>query len=466
MAAPPCALLLIEPDPVQLHGFREVLERTGHRLLSVSTLAQADKELARDRFDLVLLNLDGEAKDSIAWLKQASRSRAVILVYTARGSVGAAVEAMKAGAHDFLNLPVAPEKLLVTVRNALDYHQLQHTVAVYRQLDRPGFQGFVGSSPTMQAVYKTLEQAAASKASVFITGESGTGKEVAAHAIHNLSPRASGPFVALNCAAIPKDLMESEVFGHVKGAFTGATADREGAARQADGGTLFLDEIGEMDANLQSKLLRFLQTGTFQRVGSSKTEQVDVRIVCATNRDPQAEVEAGRFREDLYYRLHVLPVALPPLRERGGDIIEIAQHLLHSMAQEEKKPFHGFTAEARRILENYDWPGNVRQLQNVLRNIVVMHTAEQVTPEMIPPPVGGRWARPHGFANRAPMSPLANSALTGLEAIRPLAVVEREAIEHAITLCDGNVPKAAALLGVSPSTIYRKQQGWRQDPGG
>jgi two-component system, repressor protein LuxO len=452
-------LLLIESDPVQQHGFREVLERMGYKIARAPSLELAARELERDRFDLILLNLDIDPKESANWLQQKSGGRLNVVVYTSRGSVATAVEAMRSGAHDFLILPVAPEKLQVTVKNALAYKQLQHTVAAYRHQDRPGFQGFIGSSPQMQAVYKIIEQAAASKASVFITGESGTGKEVAAQAIHALSPRASGPFVALNCAAIPKDLMESEVFGHVKGAFTGATADREGAARQADGGTLFLDEIGEMDAGLQSKLLRFLQTGTFQRVGGSKPESVDVRIVCATNRDPLMEVEAGRFREDLYYRLHVLPIALPPLRERGHDITEIALHLLQQTAAEEHKPFTGFTPEAARILQNYDWPGNVRQLQNVIRNIVVMHAAAEVTPEMIPPPVGGRWARPHGFAGRVSLAVPVPSEVVR---IRPLAEVERDAIEQAIALCEGNVPKAAALLDVSPSTIYRKQQGWRQ----
>jgi len=316
------------------------------------------------------------------------------------------------------------------------------------------FEGYIGSSTAMQVVYRMIEQAAASKATVFVTGESGTGKELCAHAIHKRSLRAAKPFVALNCAAIPKELIESEVFGHVKGAFTGATADREGAAMHANGGTLFLDEICEMDLGLQGKLLRFLQTGEFNRVGSSKTEKVDVRIVAATNRDPLAEVEAGRFREDLYYRLHVIPLMLPALRERGEDVIEIAMSLLTTYAVEEKRSFVGFTPEAARMLLSYDWPGNVRQLQNIIRNIVVMHDGELVTPDMVPAPVGGRWARPNGFKRP-------EAVHTGITlGIKPLAQVERETIENAIELCEGNVPKAAVLLGVSPSTIYRKRLVW------
>lgn len=319
------------------------------------------------------------------------------------------------------------------------------------------FYGFIGSSTAMQVVYRMIEQASTSKATVFITGESGTGKEVCAQAIHRASQRADKPFVALNCAAIPKDLIESEVFGHVKGAFTGATSDRDGAARQANGGTLFLDEIGEMDLRLQGKLLRFLQTGEFQRVGSSRSEKVDVRIVAATNRDPLFEVDAGRFREDLYYRLHVIPITMPALRERGEDIIEIALSFLLAFSAEEGRHFTGFSPEAGRMLLNYDWPGNVRQLQNVIRNIVVLNEGERVLPEMVPPPVGGRWARPNGF--RKPNQPAPGS----VSGIRPLAEVEREAIETAIALCEGNIPRAAVLLGVSPSTIYRKRMAWEGD---
>jgi two-component system repressor protein LuxO len=458
----PAVLLLVEPDPVQAESLLSALRKAGHAVVHAATGQLALKAAATDRFSVVLLDSDLADKpgmEVLASLRQ-GQSAPEVIVLTARGSVGSAVEAMKAGAYDFLMKPVPPEKVLVSVRNALERHQLSGTVACYRKSNRTGFQTFIGSSPAMQAVYRMVESAAASKATVFVTGESGTGKEVCAQSIHHLSPRAGEPFVALNCAAIPKDLIESEVFGHVKGAFTGATADRDGAARQADGGTLFLDEICEMDLNLQGKLLRFLQTGTFQRVGGSKTEQVDVRILCATNRDPLAEVEAGRFREDLYYRLHVIPLGLPPLRDRERDVLEIATHLLTVFAKEEGKSFRSFSPEVGQMLLNYDWPGNVRQLQNIIRNIVVLNDGEQVVPEMVPPPVGGRWARPHGFRRETPVASVSPAPSAQLSSIRPLAEVEREAVETAITLCNGNVPKAAALLGVSPSTLYRKKQAW------
>jgi DNA-binding NtrC family response regulator len=312
----------------------------------------------------------------------------------------------------------------------------------------------------MQAVYRIIESAAPSKATVFITGESGTGKEVCAEAIHQCSPRSEQPFIALNCAAIPHDLMESEIFGHVKGSFTGAQGDRKGAASLADGGTLFLDEICEMDLDLQSKLLRFIQTGTLQRVGSGKLETVDVRFVCATNRDPLVEVKAGRFREDLYYRLHVIPLSLPPLRERGEDILLLARNLLQNYAREENKRFKDFDAEAVRVLLDYPWPGNVRELQNVVRNIVVLNDRELVSPDILPPPLSGRRGM---TAAMAPVSSASGSAEPLLNTpIRPLWLVEKETIEQAIASCDGNIPKAAALLEISPSTIYRKKQSWEE----
>jgi len=253
-------------------------------------------------------------------------------------------------------------------------------------------------------------------------------------------------------------LIESEIFGHVKGAFTGAQSDREGAASRANGGTLFLDEICEMELDLQSKLLRFIQTGTFQRVGGSKLESVDVRFVCATNRDPIAEVQAGRFREDLYYRLHVIPVALPPLRERGDDVLAIARNFLRQFAAEENKRFSDFSPESAQMMLNYEWPGNVRQLQNVIRNVVVLHDGDRVLPTMFPPPLNSVPVTiiPQQPALAAPLVTI-NSA----ETIRPMWLVEKETIENAIAACDGNIPQAAALLELSPSTIYRKRLAWQ-----
>ena len=265
----------------------------------------------------------------------------------------------------------------------------------------PGFQGFIGRSAAMAEIYRMVRAIGRSTATVFITGESGTGKEVCARAIHAVSTRAAKPFVPLNCAAIPRDLLESEVFGHLKGAFTGALSDKPGAAAAADGGTLFLDEICEMDLSLQTKLLRFLQTSTIQPVGAARPIPVDVRIVCATNRDPAEEVRRGRFREDLYYRLHVVPIHMPPLRARPEDIMDIAQASLIDFAAEEGKSFTGFDPEAAAVLISRPWPGNVRQLLNVIRNTVVLHDGPLVSAAMLPSEI----ALDGGPARRTPRSP-------------------------------------------------------------
>ena len=261
-------------------------------------------------------------------------------------------------------------------------------------------------------------------------------------------------------------MLESEIFGHVKGAFTGATADRVGAAMSADGGTLFLDELCEMPLDVQVKLLRFIQTGTVQAVGGSKAEKVDVRFVCATNRDPLAEVEAGRFREDLYYRLHVVPLHLPALRDREDDAVLIARHFLKEYSAEEGRSFAGFSPEVEAVIRDYDWPGNVRQLQNVVRNVVVLHDGQRVEPGMLPEPLKSR-------VTEGPAAPAAPSAQGQPQAaaarapeavtVRPLWLVEKELIQLALRQCDDDVPKAATLLEISPSTIYRKLQQWKAD---
>ena len=398
------------------------------------------------------------------------------IVITTEGSIKLAVEAMRDGAFDFIVKPLSRERLVVTVKNALDHRRLSDRLAEVAEDGREGAPGrFIGQSLAMQAVYRILRSAAPTNATVFITGESGVGKELCAEALHKLSKRRDGPFIALNCAAIPKDLMESEIFGHVKGAFTGASGDRKGAALQADGGTLFLDEVAEMDLGLQSKLLRFLQEKTVQRVGEDVLRRADARIVCATNRDPMAEVSAGRFREDLFYRLHVVPVEMPSLRDREGDVLLLAQHFLKVFSEEDGKSFKGFSPDAETALLAYAWPGNIRQLQNVVRSVVVLNDAEAVTADMLPRSLlpspllpnsswrGGVPTEAPPAAAAAPRAPVA-AAAPAFAAIRPLEDVIRETIEHAIDACAGSIPRAAAALQVSPSTIYRRVEAWR--PGG
>ncbi len=469
-------VLLIEDMEPLASVYRSFLEDAGFEVEWADTLAAGLGKVDSGRFPLALLDLtlpDGDGFDLLRHVRAAELPTTVVII-TGDGSIDTAVEGMREGAYDFIVKPFPEQRLVTTARNAIEHNKLQNAlVHAHDQVTRQGFQGFVGSSLAMQAVYRIVEAAAASSATVFITGESGTGKEVCAEAIHRLSARRDRHFVPLNCGAIPENLIESEIFGHVKGAFTGAVTNREGAAREAAGGTLFLDEICETSPDFQTKLLRFVQTGMVQPVGSARAEKVDVRFICATNRDPWAEVEAGRFREDLYYRLHVIPIHLPPLRERDDDVVEIARVLLAESAREEGKRFKRFTPEAEARLKAYDWPGNVRQLQNVLRNAVVLNDGEALTAEMLPPPLS---RGPAGKTGSGPASlpmrgaddhpPGENgSGPDGAAAIKPLWQVEKQAIEAAIAQCDGNIPRAASLLEISPSTIYRKRQSWQAADG-
>ncbi|MEP6443861.1 MAG: sigma-54 dependent transcriptional regulator, partial [Hyphomicrobiales bacterium] len=367
--------------------YQAYLKSEGYEITCVETGQAAMDIIAKDPPDVAVLDVHLPDMNGIEMLKEL-KARDVptdVIIITGHASVNLAVDAMREGAADFIMKPFTAERLRVTVRNAAERRNLEAKIEqIQEELHRDRFVSFVGRSPAMQTVYQTLQSAAGSDATVFVRGESGTGKELCAEALHKLSPRKNGPHVTLNCAAIPRDLLESEIFGHVKGAFTGATRDRKGAAMRANGGTLFLDEICEMDLSLQSKLLRFLQERTIQRVGDDVIHASDVRIVCATNRDPMAEVRAGRFREDLFYRLHVVPLILPPLRDRGDDVMLISEYFLQQFSEEDGKEFTGFDEEARQALMAYGWPGNVRQLQNVIRNIVVMNAGGLVSRVMLP----------------------------------------------------------------------------------
>jgi len=348
----PGRLLLVEDTPSLSMVYQQVLERAGHAVVSAATLAEARSRMGSERCKLVMLDLQLPDGDGLDLLDELHRDQpdVRVIVITANGSINRAVQAMRAGAFDFLVKPFDQTRLLSAVQNALATAPFVPDMAAEVDNERDGFQGFIGRSAAMRDIYRMVRSIGRSTATVFITGESGTGKDVCARAIHAVSARAAKPFVPLNCAAIPRDLLESEVFGHLKGAFTGALSDKPGAAAVANGGTLFLDEICEMDLSLQTKLLRFLQTSTIQPVGSARATPVDVRIVCATNRDPAEEVRAGRFREDLYYRLHVVPIHMPPLRGRPEDILEIARTNLTTFAAEEGKTFTGFDPEVVRIL--------------------------------------------------------------------------------------------------------------------
>jgi len=462
-------VLMVE-DSVSLSAiYKAYLEDTDYHVVTVERLGAAHAALGAFQPDIILLDIelpDGNGMDFLAEAAALANPPKVI-VMTAHGTSDMAVQAIQQGAFDFLTKPFDAARLKVTLANAAAQLQLGKKVSELSRLERDHYCNFIGKSTAMQAVYKTIDSLASSDATGFIIGESGTGKELAAEAIHQQSPRRNAEFIAINCAAIPGELMESELFGHVKGSFTGASANREGAASVANGGTLFLDEICEMSLELQKKLLRFIQTGTFRKVGSNTLEQVDVRFVCATNRDPLVEVREGRFREDLFYRLHVVPVRMPPLREREADVLMIAHHFLHQFSEREGRQFSGFSPDAAAAIRRYPWPGNVRQLQNTMHQVVVLNEGETVEYDMLPEPVTSGALEPGVRApatNATPLSLVGNPRQPHLERreqVEPLWLTEKKAIEAAVATCDGNINQAAGLLEVAPSTLYRKLQSWK-----
>ncbi|RKF18304.1 sigma-54-dependent Fis family transcriptional regulator [Altericroceibacterium spongiae] len=467
-------VLIVEDTASLALGYAAQLEAANYAIEIAGTLAEAQKFLSTEPFDSVLLDLqlpDGDGLDLLeSWKGRLTETS--FIVVTADGSLSRAIGAMRLGAYDFLVKPVAGERLLTTVRNAAERGQLTREIKqVRKSVRRDQFQGFIGRSPLMQAVYRQIENVADSSATVFITGESGTGKEVAAEAIHRAGRRSSGPFVAVNCGAIPENLLESELFGHVKGAFTGAVEHRAGAAKEANGGTLFLDEICEMELKLQVKLLRFLQTGMVQKVGASHPEPVDVRIVCATNRNPAREVAEGRFREDLFYRLNVIPLELPALRDRGEDVELIARAFMGRFASDEQREFTDLSPASLVWLHQHDWPGNVRELQNAVRRAVVTGHEPLLELQKTERPIIQREpavasvdqrevGMPAVSPDQMPVSSRSTTSLADLIRGRSLADLERMIIEAAIDEMGGNVTEAAQALGINPSTIYRKQQKW------
>ncbi len=450
-------ILLVEDTLPLARTYESYLSRFPGRVISVPTAAEARSEVNRTTFDVILLDIRLPDEDGISFLTDIREDgcESAVVMITADGSIDQAVEAIRLGADDYLVKPISANRLVTTISNTVEKQDLKKKVATYQQaFDRGEYCGFIGSSLPMQAIYRTIDSAASSNATIFIKGESGTGKELMAQAIHEKSSRTEHPFVAINCAAIPSELMESEIFGHVKGAFTGAQQDRTGAALKANKGTLFLDEICEMDLALQAKLLRFIQTGSFSKVGSDTLEKVDLRFVCATNRDPLTEVEAGRFREDLFYRLHIIPVTLPPLRERGTDVQDLAEFFLRFYNNEEGKGFTGFDETALALLKAHKWPGNVRELQNVMQRIIVLNEGDIISSDMLPTSVI------NGSISVAlsPQEPQIETPVLSEDqsVLLPMWKLEQEHIRSALKMTDNNVPQAAAMLQISPSTIYRK----------
>ncbi|MGH7672331.1 MAG: sigma-54-dependent transcriptional regulator [Gemmatimonadales bacterium] len=434
-------VLVVDDEPGLRQSLGLLLTDAGYAVTAETDGRRALERALAEPFDLVLCDVRMPEMDGLAFLR-AYRTRgggALVIVMSAYGGEDAALAAMKEGAYDYLPKPFRPDEVVLTLRKAEERERLRREVAGLRaQLAAsPAERGLVAESRAMAEALELVARVAERNTTVLITGESGTGKEVIARAIHRAGPRAARAFVGINCAAIPDSLLESELFGHVRGAFTGASADKAGLFEQADGGTLLLDEIGELPLGLQAKLLRVLQEGEIRRVGDQKTRGVDVRVLAATARDLGAETAAGRFREDLYYRLNVVAIHLPPLRERRGDIAPLARHFVARLAQRFGRPL-ALSAGAIAWLEEQEWRGNVRELENAIERAVVLSDKETL--------------EPGDFAHAPRPTP---HALTGTLA-ELVDATERQAITAALAATDGNRRAAAKRLGVSLRTLFYK----------
>ncbi len=443
-------ILIVEDDEAMGAYVRELLEEEGHQVTHATTGQQGLAKLQSESPDLVISDL--ELGGEIRGLDVLDRCRAMpqppeVIIVTAFATVDTAIRALKSGAADYLTKPFRAEALQVAVSRALERRFLRGEVKRLQSEveQKHSFHNLVGSSPAMRHVFDMIERIAVSPGSVLITGESGTGKELVARAIHYASPRRTGPFVAVNCAAIPDSLLESELFGHVKGAFTDARADRAGLFREANGGTLFLDEVSEISPAMQSKLLRVLQEQELRPVGSEKAVKVDVRIVAASNRDPE-ELRSGKvLRQDLYYRLNVFHLALPPLRERGEDVLRLAAHFIGVSAERMKMASPELGSETVRAMLRYRWPGNVRELENAMERAVTLARGGRIEPTDLPDSLQ---SSPSGdFLDMAVSRRFSLGELETLYIRRVLAEV------------GGNKSQAASILGIDRSTLYRKLEG-------
>jgi two-component system, NtrC family, response regulator AtoC len=439
------SILIVDDEKNTRDGMARLLRRN-YDTVAVASGGEALAELSERSFDLMLSDIRMPGMDGVTLMRRAMAAHPglQVILLTAYGSIETAVEAVKEGACDYLTKPVNLDDLEQRIERAIRARDVeQENRNLHEQLDtRYGIENIIGSSPEMAAVCDLIRQVSGARATVMVEGESGTGKELVAHAIHRLSPRSHAPFVAVHCAALSASLLESELFGHEKGAFTGATERRKGRFESADGGTLFLDEIGEVDANIQVKILRVLEERRFERVGGNETIDVDVRIITATNRDLKKMVAEGTFREDLYYRLHVVPIHLPPLRQRRGDIAVLVDHFIRELSREDRRPIDGITPDALEVLKNYDWPGNVRELRNMVEHMVVMARGERITLRDVPSELKS------GGQSPQPSSPAADDL--------SLEQAEKRRIEEALRLCSGNRTIAAKRLGISRRTLHRK----------
>jgi two-component system, NtrC family, response regulator AtoC len=440
------SVLLADDEAGILKTLGRALREDGHEVVAVASAAEAERLLQERPFDAFVVDHRMPGKTGLELLRQlvatlGEAERPQVIMMTAHATVDSAIEAMKLGAFDYLQKPFEVEELLVALRRALEHQSLrrQHRYLLSEREEEFGHYGIVGGSRAIQAVIRQLELVARSKSTVLITGETGTGKELAARAIHARSAQREMPLIKVNCAAIPEPLLESELFGHVKGAFTGATASRRGRFALADGGTLFLDEIGTLGGAVQARLLRVLQEREFEAVGSERTTSVDVRVIAATNRNLRAMVAEGRFLEDLYYRLSVIPIALPPLRERPEDIPLLVEHFVRKHAQRVGRAIEGIEPAAREKLAGYHWPGNVRELENAVERAVVLATGPVIEAGAI-----------------SVVEPPLAAAGVGLPSARlheNVEWAERESVRRALERAQGVKKDAAERLGISQRAL-------------
>lgn len=441
------SILVVDDEPEMRALLQDVLQEAGYRVSVSDGGREALRRLSEDDYGVVLTDLRMKGMQGIELLTEIKRTAPEInvILMTAFGSVETAIEAMKQGAYDYLIKPIKNEELLRVTERAIREAALRREVGRLRRevLKEYSFHQILGKSKAMREVFDLIRRVAASPTNVLITGESGTGKELAAKAIHYNSDRREGPFVPVNCAAIPEALLESELFGHVKGAFTDAKTDKRGLFEEAQRGTLFLDEISELPLTLQAKLLRAIQEREIRRVGATRAVSVDVRIIAATNLTLAEEVKAKRFREDLFYRLNVIEIRLPPLRERREDIPLLVEAFLRKCAEASRKEVCGMTESALALLMDYAWPGNVRELENVIERAVTLARGEKIAPEDLPPAIQG---------SRGERRVLDEAA----ERTLPLADVEKEYILRILEKTGGNKYQAAHVLGIDRKTLYRK----------
>jgi two-component system response regulator HydG len=453
-------ILVVDDDPGHLSMLTTVLSGWGYQVEGAAGGREALAALRRKPRDLVLTDVRMAGMDGLAVLRAVKEYNPAVpvLIMTAYSSVETAVEALKNGAYDYLIKPLDLDVLRLTMERALDHLRLRTENRALKERLSDGFSSdeIIGQSPAMHELLDMAAMAAPTEATVLVTGESGTGKELVARAIHSNSPRKNGPLITVNCAALTETLLESELFGHEKGAFTGADRRREGRFMAADKGTIFLDEIGEITPATQAKLLRVIQEREIERVGGDRPIGVNVRILAATNRDLKKEVAAGRFREDLYYRLNVLVLYVPPLRSRREDIPLLARHFLERFAKKNRKTVRGFSAGAMEAIVRYDWPGNVRELENAVERGVILAMSDYLTERELPPGVAA--AVPEA-CDAPPRGVPAGADLAG----QPLDDIEQRAILATLKETGGNKSEAARLLGITRATLHKKLKKYDEE---